>query len=385
MTEDTSQEELRQRNRELAILNAITEALNREIDLIQALKTTLAKVAELLDLETGWIFLIEEESGEHYLAAAQNLPPGLADSPARFEGSCYCLDTYRAGDMDGAANVNVVTCSRLKNLVDGADGLRYHGSIPIFAHGKELGLLNVASRDWKELSDDDRRLLYTVGDLLGIAIERARLFDKSVELGAIDERNRLAREIHDTLAQGLTAIALQLEQADLSLEGESSDQAKIAVQQALALTRTNLDEARRSVLDLRAAPLEGRSLANALRALADESALKHGLRVDYNVTGANQPLPLRVEASLFRIAQEAINNVVRHAEAEHLTTSLVVRPGSVRLSIEDDGVGFDPAATPGDRFGLVGLNERVKLLGGKLDVQSSPGQGTRLLVTVPLV
>ena len=156
------------------------------------MQTALAQAAELLGLRTGWVWLLREESGDSYLAASQNLPPALAKSPHRMEGTCYCLDTYRAGDLNGAANVNVVTCSRLKWLVDGTDGLRYHASIPLYAHGKKLGVMNVASPDWRELSPDDLRLLYTVGDLLSIAIERARLFDRSVQLGAAEERNRLA-------------------------------------------------------------------------------------------------------------------------------------------------------------------------------------------------
>jgi DNA-binding NarL/FixJ family response regulator len=134
------------------------------------------------------------------------------------EGDCYCLRTYREGDLEGAANVNVVTCSRIKNLVDGTDGLRYHASIPLYASNNiRLGVLNVASEDWRELSAEDLRLLYTVGDLLSIAIERARLYERSVQLGTSEERNRLAREIHDTLAQGLAAIALQLESAEAFL------------------------------------------------------------------------------------------------------------------------------------------------------------------------
>ena len=115
---DTDVEKLRRRNRELSILNSIAQALNRSVDLDQALKAALAQVADLLDLRTGWIWLLHEETGESYLAAAQNLPPGLANNPRRMEGSCYCLDTYRAGDLDGAANVKVITCSRLRSLVD---------------------------------------------------------------------------------------------------------------------------------------------------------------------------------------------------------------------------------------------------------------------------
>src|SRR5690606_35130984 len=148
-------------NRELSILNSIADALNREVDLTRALNAALARVAELLDLETGWVYLLDEEKNKFYPAATQNLPPALGKNPRRLGGTCYCLDTYRYGDMEGAANVKVIECGRLENLVDGTDGLLYHASIPLYAHGKQLGVLNVASADWRELSRDDLRLLYT--------------------------------------------------------------------------------------------------------------------------------------------------------------------------------------------------------------------------------
>ena len=357
----------------------------RKVDLDQSLGSVLAQVAELLDLHTGWIWLLHDETGESYLAAAQNLPPALADSPRRMEGTCYCLDTFRAGDLDGAANVNVVTCSRLWGLVDGTDGLRYHSSIPLYAHGKKLGVLNVASADWRELSAEDLRLLYTVGDLLSIAIERARLFAKSVQLGVLEERNRLAREIHDTLAQGLSGIALQLETADALLEARADlERVGKAVRQALALTRGNLEEARRSVLDLRAAPLEDRILVEALSALAAQYEIQDSLRVDFEPVGGHRPLPVRIEVGLYRIAQEALTNAVRHAEAHRVTLQLVTTPDRVRLIVEDDGQGFDPSQAAQGRYGLVGLNERARLLGGRLKLESSPGGGTRVEVTAPL-
>lgn len=376
---------MQRRNRELSILNAIAEALNGSVDLGQTLQAALGQAADLLGLQTGWIWLLGEETGESYLAAAQNLPPALTREPGRMEGSCYCLDTYRAGDMAGAANVNVVTCSRLKKLVDGTDGLRYHASIPLYAHGRPLGVLNLASPDWRELSPEDLRLLHTIGDLLSIAIERARLFNQSLQLGAAEERNRLAREIHDTLAQGLAAVALQLEAADLLLAaGASANRVQPALQQALALTRTNLEEARRSVLDLRAAPLEGRTLVEALANLVETWAGRTQAQLHFEATGGGRPLPVRVEVGLFRIAQEALTNAIQHAQATHVTVLWVTTPVEARLTISDDGRGFDPAAIPPGRYGLVGLNERVRLLGGRLLLQSTPGTGTRLEVTVPL-
>jgi two-component system NarL family sensor kinase len=142
-------EQLKRRNLELSILNAIARALNREVDLAQALHSTLAQVTEPLGLHTGWIWLLSEETGESYLAAAQNLPPRLANTPRLMEGGCYCLGTYREGDLEGAANVNVVLCSRLQGLIDGTDGLCYYASIPLYGTNNDhLGVLNVASSDW---------------------------------------------------------------------------------------------------------------------------------------------------------------------------------------------------------------------------------------------
>lgn len=383
-TQENVNETLRRRNRELSILNSIAEALNRSVDLDQALQAALSQAAELLDLKTGWVWLLSEESGETYLAAAQNLPPGLANNPELMQGSCYCLDTYRAGDLDGAANVNVITCSRLKKLVDGTAGLRYHASIPLYAHGKSLGVLNLASTDWRELTPGDLRLLYTLGDLLSIAIERARLYARSVEYGAVEERNRLAREIHDTLAQGLAGISLQLETAEALMDAQADPQrVRRTISQALSLARANLEEARRSVLDLRPAPLEGRDLPEALKELVRSLPNPGRVKIDLNIDGESNQLPARLEAGLFRIAQEALTNVARHAQAKTARLSLNYSTDQIQLTIEDDGEGFDPQDIPPGRFGLVGLNERAHMLGGHLVLESSPGGGTRVEVTIP--
>ena len=375
--------DLRRLNHELSVLNAIARELNRSVNLGEALEFTLAQVAELLGLRTGWIWLMNEDSSEPYLAAAQNLPPALANDPRRMDGSgyCYCLDTYKRGDLEGAANVNVLTCSRLDGLVDGTDGLRYHASIPLYAQHKKLGVMNVASPEWRSLSPEDLQLLYTVGDLLSIAVERARLFARSTRLGAVEERNRLAREIHDTLAQGLTATALQLESADALLDA-GSEKVHESLRRALSLTRSNLEEARRSVLDLRAAPLEGRPLSEALKALVERWEAETGVASRYRAVNGSRPLPPRVEAALYRICQEALTNVTRHAGADHVTVQLVATPERVRLVVEDDGRGFGTSDVPEDRHGLVGMRERAEMLGGTLEVRSDAG--TRIEATVPL-
>jgi two-component system NarL family sensor kinase len=267
--------------------------------------------------------------------------------------------------------------------VDGTDGLRYHASIPLYAGDKRLGVMNVASPDWRSLSPEDLQLLYTVGDLLSIAVERARLFARSTRLGAVEERNRLAREIHDTLAQGLTATALQLESADVLLDA-GSEKAHEPLRRALSLTRSNLEEARRSVLDLRAAPLEGRSLSEALKALVERWEAETGIAARYRAVNGSRPLPPRVEAALYRICQEALTNAASHAGAGRVTVWLVATPDRVRLAVEDDGRGFDASDVPDDRHGLLGMSERAKMIGGAFEVRSEPGAGTRIEATVPL-
>jgi two-component system NarL family sensor kinase len=378
---ESDTEKLLRRNRELSILNTIAEALNHEVDLTRALNTALGHVAELFGLQTGWVFLLDEE-GKSYLAAAQNLPPALADHPRRMGGWCTCLDDYDEGELKDPRNI---TCSRLENLVVGTAGLRFHASIPLKAHGKDLGVLNVASTDWEELAADDLQLLYTVGDLVSIAVERARLFNKSVEVGAVEERNRLAREIHDTLAQGLSAIALQLETADALLDaGVNTRRAQQAVQSALISARSSLEEARRSVLDLRAAPLEGRALGEALAKLVKDSQRKGKLKITFEETDGSRPLPARVEIGLYRVAQEALTNALKHARASRISLQLITTPDRVELKIEDDGRGFDPSDIPPGHYGLIGLNERVRLLGGQVELSSCPGEGVQLHVSVPL-
>lgn len=389
---------LRRRNRELRIINTIAEALNASVDLGTLLENALAQVAELLDLQTGWVLLLDRETGEPYLAAAQNLPPGLAAEPERMGGWCYCLSTFCNGNFQEAANINIITCSRLKQLVSdcdgaGTNGLRFHASIPLSVRQddtlRRLGMLNLASTKWRRLDSDELRLLHTIGDMLGVAIERARLHAHSLKAAQTEERNRLARDIHDTLAQGLSAIALQLEAAEALLDQHAErDRLRRPIDTALTLARKSLDEARRSVLDLRAAPLEGRTLTEALQTLVAERADGAEAAIAFEPPYDRRPLPSRVEVGLYRIAQEALNNALQHAAAQQIALRLVITPEEARLAVEDDGRGFDDERlqddSPKKHFGLVGLRERARLLGGRLRIESSPGVGTRVEAAVPL-
>jgi two-component system NarL family sensor kinase len=384
----------------LRALNRLAEQLNRSTDVQSALDVALQTLVEIMGLQTAWVFLwTASDLAQHLspapaphdfiLAAHCGLPPGLTQNDYYHlcqPPDCHCQYLLREKQLTRA--VNVVECTRLQDSAEAEGdtrGLLFHATVPLAVQDESVGLINVATDEWQFLSAADLQLLSAVAGQVSVAIERARLFAQRAELGAAEERNRLAREIHDTLAQGLTAITLQLETADALLDARAdSERAREAVQHALALARLNLEEARRSVLDLRAAPLEGRSLAQALAALTAEWSEKWSLPVKLDVLGGQRPLPLRVEAGLYRIAQEALSNVARHAQARHALVRLEIMPDQARLLIEDDGRGFDSAHIPKGRYGLIGLNERAHLLGGKFRLESTPGAGTRIEATILL-
>jgi two-component system NarL family sensor kinase len=395
-TSPDTQPEAATRARELAILNAIAAALNSATDVRQALERTLALVADLLGLQTGWVWLLDPETSQFYLAAAQTLPPYLQEPIRMTGGWCLCTDRFRHGKL-APANIDTLKCSRLGEAIEAhipetTLGLRYHASIPLAIRGRKLGIINIAGPSWRRLTHDELQLLETIAYQVGIAVERAWLAAESARLARAEERARLAREIHDTLAQGLTAIALDVEGALRHLE-TNPDRARERLERALATARENLEEARRSVLDLRAAPLAGRPLVDALEALGRTFTSETGVRVRVRARG-EPALPLRVEAELFRIAQEALTNVRKHARASEVEVMLRADDEHATLAIADNGVGFVGASggrTPSrkpdgrdGRHGIVGMRERARLLGGSLRIASRTGGGTRVSARVPL-
>jgi two-component system, NarL family, sensor kinase len=352
--------------RELEIVAAIAEALNSAPTVQEALERTLEVIARELELDTGWVWLVDPETGHVYSAAARNLPPYLQE-PVRMTGSsCWCIEQFRAGELE-PRNVDVMGCSRLRPAVnehrdDLTRNIAHHASVPLTFQGKWLGILNITAPELRRLSARELRLLSTIGFQLGVAIERARLAEESAAHARADERTRLAREIHDTIAQSLTAIALQIE------AGRSDA--------ALRVTRETLEEARRSVMNLR---LAEKPLPQALALLVREFTSQSGIRVSLEASPCE--LPVSVEAELYRIAQQALANVAAHAQAKNVRVSLRCTPRSVTLTIEDDGVGFDVRRIPEDRHGIRGMRERARLAGGTLKIASRAG--TTITAKVP--
>ena len=205
--------------------------------------------------------------------------------------------------------------------------------------------------------------------------------------GAMAERERLAREIHDTLSQGLSSIQLLLRAAQRSLSDGAAAPAADYVEQARAAAQDNLAEARRFVRALSPPDLQAGSLVAALHRLADRTEGMNGLSVVFEVQGSVPPVPTGVEVAILRIAQSAVANVVQHAGATRLTLTLTGMDSSVTLDVVDDGAGFDPAeptSSRGGGFGLPAMRSRIAEWGGEMTVESAPGTGTALAVSFPV-
>jgi signal transduction histidine kinase len=200
----------------------------------------------------------------------------------------------------------------------------------------------------------------------------------------LEERTRLAREIHDTLLQGFTGVGLQLVAATSQVTG--SPEAIAALRDVLALAQKTLRDARSAVWDLRASEQVNGDFPATLRSTAEEAARCGGVALDFQVTGLPRTLLPAVEAILGRVAQEAIANAVKHAAAQSIRLALAFGTKGVRLSVVDDGRGFVVGPhfrSYGGHWGLLGMQERATAIGAKLLVRSAPGRGTEIVVRVP--
>ncbi|MEV4197176.1 sensor histidine kinase [Micromonospora globbae] len=235
----------------------------------------------------------------------------------------------------------------------------------------------------EELAEANRRLAETMRENEGL---HAQLLTQAREAGVIDERQRMAREIHDTLAQGLTGIITQLEAAGQARDRRADWQRHVDT--AIALARESLTEARRSVRAVRPEALESARLPDALAELAGRWSTITEVRADVSVTGDARPLHPEVEVTLLRAAQEALANVGRHARASRVGLTLSYMEDVVTLDVRDDGVGFDVTGQPASRapdggYGLTAMRQRVAGVGGELAIESEPGGGTAVSASVP--
>ena len=349
--------ELSVRNEELLALNELAGSLTRSLDPAAILAGALDAVRAVLPTVAGRGFRIGRD--------------GLMASPA-------------AGD-DGSPQLEAVAVAAItgNQLVTRADGDGVLIGLPMGTGAGPLGALGL--RATVAPGAEMTALLMAIGNQVGLALSTARLSDEGREMAVLEERARLAREIHDTLAQQLTAIVIQLEAAQ-ALVSRDPDRSLPALASAQELARSALAEARRSVWDLRPAPLSSTGLVAAAENEVERFRHRTGIAAKLRAEHMAPPPALRPqsEVTLLRITQQALANIAAHSGATRVTVRLRNLGDHVELTVRDNGHGFDTSALPLGSFGIVGMAERARIAGGSFQVESVPGRGTTITVDLPV-
>jgi signal transduction histidine kinase len=257
--------------------------------------------------------------------------------------------------------------------------------VPIVARGEVIGALYLTEKeDGTTFSESDQKLIELLAAHAAIAIENARLHERSRELSIIEERNRLARELHDSVTQRLFGVALAAESAATLLERDRGA-AAAELKRVSELAKGAMEELRAVVFELRPGSLEAEGLATVLRKHVDVLRRVSGQRIRLRVCDLPR-LNASTATQVLRIAQEALGNALRHADAQQIEVLLHTEAGALVLSVADDGRGFDPDGPQvrGQRLGLTSMQERAGELGGRLEIETAPGAGTTVRLTVPL-
>jgi signal transduction histidine kinase/HAMP domain-containing protein len=380
-------EKERQRAEQLRTINEVS----RKISSIVNLDELLAYVGNLLRQTFHFynvnIFLFEPSSGKlmlktlHFSGQKNVIPVGV---PLEMDEEGVIGKAARSGEYvlvnDLAAEPGY---KKSENLSETKSEL----AVPVRMGGRVLGVLDIESAEVEGFDEADVFTAQTLADQLAVAIENARLYQETRSLAVTEERNRMAREIHDTLAQGFTGIILQLEATEQAL-GETSEDVQKHLNQARSLARKSLAEARRSVWNLSPQALEQLRLDEAIKHEVERFKQDNGIQAIYTQYGERRDIPPEMGTALFRICQESLANIAKHAQATQAEVTLNFEGSEIDLTVKDNGIGFAPEPngkiSKSGGFGLISMRERAVGQSGKFEIQSEKGEGTMIRVSIPL-
>ncbi len=253
--------------------------------------------------------------------------------------------------------------------------------VPLMLKERVLGMVVLVYQEPNYYTAHHAELALAIANQAAVAIENARLYEQAREVAALGERQRLARELHDSVSQALYGIALGARTARTLLDRDTS-QVATPLEYVLSLAETALAEMRALIFELLPNALETEGLVAALGRQIAAVRARHGIAIEADL-GAEPDVAVAIKEALYRIAQEALHNTVKHAQARTVEVRLEAVPEALTLEVSDDGIGFDPNRTFPGHLGLHTMRERATQVGGTLDLASAPGQGTRLRVMIP--
>jgi signal transduction histidine kinase len=370
--------QLKRRVREVSALVSSSALITSTLDLDNVLTLILEQLAEVVQYDRASIMLLFEFhlrviAAKGFLEADNVL--GHSFDPRENELTRRLL----AGDEPIVLQDVKLEPSFVN---DSAGSMHSWIGVPLLFRDEVIGALALDKKETGFYDEEDGRTVLAFANQAAIAIENARLYDRSREQDILQERNRLARELHDSLSQALFSMVLNAEAANLFFDSDPQ-RAREQISVLYETANSALKEMRTLIFELRPANLEQEGLAMVLSKHAKFVGDRNGLNIKVDVKGQKR-LALQVEKTLFRVAQEALNNVVKHARATEATILLSTQEETATMKIRDNGVGLPPGVPKPNTLGLTSMRERVELLGGTFEIGPNPsGQGTQVRVEVP--
>ncbi len=367
--------------RELTVLFETCRILGTSLDLNVLLNEAIEKIVTLVEpVIGGTIYLYDADEHALVARATQQRSEAMLPSDAPERARALAQRAYETRELVyEPANAQVAVMA-----------------LPLLSGDEPIGAIGLVHAG----AFSNLAVLQTLARQLVIAVENARLYERVQEKEALrgellervvaaqeEERKRLARDLHDQTGQTLAGLAMGIHSVEAMMQSNPA-LAEKRLAELERMSASAVDDLRAMIADLRPAQLDDLGLVPALRDMAEHIAARSGMRVEVNASEPRRRLRAQVETILYRLAQEALNNAARHSRATHVSITLRFTQSDVMLEIQDDGVGFSPEAiiktqAPRRAWGLLGMQERVMLVGGTLDIQSAPGKGTRLVAHIP--
>jgi signal transduction histidine kinase len=324
----------------------------------------------------------DDEHRRMVTRASRNYAPESLATIARLLTQRTGRERPSSDDFRVHANVpGTVAGSPAEEMVR-REGIESGMDVPIVSGGRVLGGFGVSYTRPHAFTDPEQRMLLALADRAAAAIQNAELYERAQQAASLEERQRLARELHDSVSQALYGIALGARTARTLLDRDPQKAAE-PVDYVLSLAEAGLTEMRALIFELRPESLETEGLVAALEKQVAAARARYGLSVDANLC-PEPDAPLDVKEAVYRVAQEALHNVVKHARARNVQLRLAFDRGELTLEVEDDGAGFDPAGEFPGHMGLTSMRERIVRVAGEIEITSAPGRGTKVRAWVPI-
>jgi len=376
---------LAQRNHELSILYSVTTFLSEPAPVTVLSEGFLERIMNALGADAGAVRMYEAQSDKLCLLTSEGLSADFLDREAEMNcGDCLCGEVFQSGGSAAFATVNPPEGMKLRTCI--REGFATATAFSILYDKQKLGVYNLYFKRPQALSEQQIHLLETLGQHLGVAIENQRLKSREKELAVSEERNLLAQELHDSIAQGLAFLNIQVQLLQDSLRKGNAEEAMQTAGQLREGVQESYDDVRELLVHFRTRVHQS-DLDTAIRSTLEKFEGQTGIATEFERIGSGKSQEPSDEIQIMHIVQESLSNIRKHAKARQVKVVVKRESGRIGVDIEDDGVGFDPENDPNclsDRHvGLKIMRERAHRIGGECRVASKPGEGSRVTLTLP--